>query len=78
MEIFWYALFLGVCVGLSWVFLYAFSGVSVKLGGFCRAWMPGLDVNSVEVGEAVQSNNCVRDEGRKAKYQFNLKMCFMH
>ncbi len=56
MEIFWYALFLGVCVGLSWVFLYAFSGVSVKLGGFCRAWMPGLDVNSVEVGEADQSS----------------------
>lgn len=49
-------LFLGVCVGLSWVFLYAFSGASVKLGVFCRAWMPGLDVNSVQVGEADQSS----------------------
>jgi len=49
-------LFLGVCVGLSWVFLYAFPGMSVKLGAFCRAWMPGLEVNSVQGGEADQSS----------------------
>lgn len=43
-------------MGLSWGFLYAFSGMSVKLGAFCRAWMPGFEVNSVQGGEADQSS----------------------
>lgn len=55
-------------MGLSWVFLYAFSGMSVKLGAFCRAWMPGLDVNSVQGGEADQPSPTAVFKGGKAKY----------
>lgn len=49
-------LFLWVCVGLSWVFLYAFSGLNVKLGAFCKAWMPGLQVNTFQGREADKSS----------------------
>lgn len=56
-EIFWYAFcFLGYVWGFLGYFC-AFSGVSVKLGAFCRAWMPGLDVDSVQGGEADQSSS---------------------
>lgn len=57
MEIFWYAFcFLGYVWGFLGYFFMLFLGASVKLGVFCRAWMPGLDVNSVQVGEADQSS----------------------
>lgn len=48
--------FLLVCVRLSWVFLYAFSGVNVKLGAFCKAWIPELEVNSFQGREADKSS----------------------
>lgn len=53
-------LFLWVCVGLSWVFLYAFSGLNVKLGAYCKAWMPGIQVNVFQGREADKSSLAVR------------------
>lgn len=66
--------FLGECVGLSWVFLYAFSGMSVKLGAFCsldaRAW---CQLCARWRGRSVQSYSSVRR--RKGKlYIQNLRI----
>lgn len=45
----------GMCGAFLGISLCFFRCESVKLGAFCRAWMPGHDVNSVQGGEADQS-----------------------
>lgn len=70
-------LFLWVCVGLSWVFLYAFSGLNVKLGAYCKAWMPGIQVNVFQGREADKSSLAVRGSKEERQTILILKWCIM-
>lgn len=61
--------------GFLGYFFIAFSGLNVKLGAYCKAWMPGRQVNTFQGREADKSSPAVH--GAKEQRQ-TMNLSILH